>query len=106
MSNVRVVLRKKPNGKGELPIAIRVTKDRKSIYYYTGKYIHPSRWDNTKRVVKKSKGINSTLFNNYLDKQKTKVLDEILKLESRDRDYSLLTLKRRLDNTSRNTSFF
>lgn len=105
MSNVSIVLRKKPNTQNECPLAIRVTKDRKSIYHYTGKYIPPALWDDTRKLVKKGKGVNSTLLNNYLSKQKSLVLDEVLSLEASGKDYSLNELKRKLDKGNTGNSF-
>ncbi|MFD1284764.1 hypothetical protein ACFQ3R_07635 [Mesonia ostreae] len=38
-SNVKVVLRKKPNKEGLYPLAIRNTKNRRSTYHYFGHYL-------------------------------------------------------------------
>jgi len=45
MATVRVVLRKKKNKEGLCPIAIRITRDRKSTFVSTGQYINEKYWD-------------------------------------------------------------
>jgi site-specific recombinase XerD len=54
MSSIKAVLRKKHNAQNLLPIAIRITKDRKTSYWFTGQYIKESQWDATNGQVKKS----------------------------------------------------
>lgn len=65
MATVRAVLRKKKNKAGLCPIAIRITKDRKSTFVSTGQYINEKYWDNRNRAVRKSHP-NSNAINNYI----------------------------------------
>ncbi|PLX13619.1 MAG: integrase, partial [Marinilabiliales bacterium] len=65
MASVKIVLRKKKNSKGEYPIAIRITKDRKTSYIYTGKYVLEEQWDISEQKVKKNHPNNKRL-NNFL----------------------------------------
>ncbi|WP_304141161.1 Arm DNA-binding domain-containing protein, partial [Mesoflavibacter zeaxanthinifaciens] len=44
-SNAKIVLRKKPNSKGLYPLAVRITKNRRSTYQYIGHYIDIEDWD-------------------------------------------------------------
>ena len=106
MSKTSIVLRKKPNAQGKCPLAIRITKGRKSIYLYTDRYIDPVHWDAQLKKVKKAKGLNSNGINTFLKNEENKVEKEILTLESLDRDYSLTELKSRLTRKKNSTSFF
>lgn len=54
-SNAKIVLRKKPNSKGQYPLAIRITKNRRSTYQYVGHYIDIEEWDKKKPKGKKIK---------------------------------------------------
>lgn len=54
MPSVKAVIRTKKNSQNLFPIAIRITKDRKTSFLYTGQYIKKNQWDNTKGQVKKS----------------------------------------------------
>lgn len=65
MATVRAVLRKKKNKAGLCPIAIRITKDRKSTFVSTGQYINEKYWDDRNRAVRKSHP-NSNALNNYI----------------------------------------
>src|SRR5690554_6597601 len=65
MSSVKAILRKKQNKQGQFPIAIRITKNRKSSYLYTGHYVNLNQWDDTKHMVKKNHP-NSTRLNNLI----------------------------------------
>jgi integrase len=65
MATVRVVLRKKKNNAGLCPIAIRITKDRKSTFVSIGQYIDQKYWDDRNRAVRKSHP-NSKGINNYI----------------------------------------
>lgn len=65
MATVRAVLRKKKNRAGLCPIAIRITKDRKSTFVSTGQYINEKYWDERNRTVRKSHP-NAKTINNYI----------------------------------------
>ena len=65
MATVRAVLRKKKNKAGLCPIAIRITKDRKSTFVSIGQYINEKYWDERNRAVRKSHP-NSNTINNYI----------------------------------------
>ena len=68
MSSVSLVIRKRLNKNGAYPIGIRITKDRKSSYVFTGQTIEPEYWDEDKQRVKKSHP-NSKRLNNLLLKE-------------------------------------
>ncbi|WP_336689647.1 MULTISPECIES: Arm DNA-binding domain-containing protein [unclassified Chryseobacterium] len=54
MSSITAILRKKPNAKGEYPIYIRITKERKSTFVALGYYIKIEDWDEKHKKVRKS----------------------------------------------------
>jgi len=54
MASVKAVIRTKPNSQNLFPIAIRITKDRKTSFIYIGQYIQKNQWDKAKGQVKKS----------------------------------------------------
>ncbi|MDG1728238.1 MAG: site-specific integrase [Algibacter sp.] len=66
MASVKAVIRTKQNSQNLFPIAIRITKDRKTSFLYTGQYIKKNQWDKTKGQVKKSHpdalNINQLIF--------------------------------------------
>ncbi|WP_282165061.1 Arm DNA-binding domain-containing protein [Cellulophaga baltica] len=80
MATVRVVLRKKKNKAGLYPIAIRITKDRKSSYLNTGQYIDEKYWDERNRNVRKSHP-NSKVLNNFIVIKVAEANDKVLKSE-------------------------
>lgn len=80
MATVRVVLRKKKNKAGLYPIAVRITKDRKSSYLNTGQYIDEKFWDERNRNVRKSHP-NSKVLNNFIITKVAEANDKVLKSE-------------------------
>lgn len=80
MATVRVVLRKKKNKAGRFPIAIRITKDRKSSFLNTGQYIDEKFWDEKNRNVRKSHP-NSKVLNNFIVSKVAEANDKVLKSE-------------------------
>ncbi len=81
MSSVSLVIRKRLNKNGAYPIGIRITKDRKSSYVFTGQTIEPEYWDEDKQRVKKSHP-NSKRLNNLLLKELSDTNNRILEIET------------------------
>ena len=54
MATIQVVLRNKPNSRLLYPIAVRMTKDRKTSFIYIGQYIEKKQWDERNSKVRKS----------------------------------------------------
>lgn len=81
MSSVTPILRKKANKQGLYPLAIRITKNRKSSYVYTGYYLRENQWDKTNRVVKKNHP-NSKRLNNWLLNKMAEISDTVLEVET------------------------
>jgi hypothetical protein len=80
MADVKIVLRKKPNKDGTLPIAIRITKDRKTSFIHLGYSIMPEDWDEKEKRVKKSYP-NSVRLNNLISKKLSDVKNGALDAE-------------------------
>lgn len=105
MASVKIVLRKKKNSKGEYPIVVRVTKDRKTSYIYTGKYIDEDKWDYAEQRVKKSHP-NSKRLNNLLLKKLSDINDEFLKLETENKIQSAKGFNKLIKQNNSSGSFF
>lgn len=105
MATVKVILRKKTNSKGENPIAVRITKDRKSSYLYTGQYVSPTFWDERNQRVKKSHP-NSSRLNNFIYKKLSEANDKLLELESTDKKTTARSVKKVIKGKNDKTTFF
>jgi integrase len=92
MSSVKVVLRKKPNKAGLYPISVRITKDRKSSFLYTGQYINEKDWDSQNSLVKKSHP-NSKRLNNLILKKLSEANERLLQDNTDKSDLSALKIK-------------
>ncbi|WP_300438258.1 tyrosine-type recombinase/integrase [Christiangramia sp.] len=92
MSSVSAVLRKKINKSGLQPIAIRIIRNRRSTYLYTGQYIEKKDWDEKKKKVKSSHP-NSSRLNHLLLIKLTEANEKLLENESTERKLSVVKLK-------------
>jgi len=95
MSSVKVVLRQKQNKDGLFPLAVRITKDRKTTYIYLGQAIAESQWDETAQRVKKSHP-NSARLNNFILKKLAEANDTLLELQTQKEDVSSRAVKQSL----------
>ena len=93
MASIRIILRKKKNKKGQSPLAIRITQNRKTAYIYLDKYIFEDEWDDQKDKVKNRKGNNSTRLNLYLETKLIEVQKADLELREKKSNYSAQELK-------------
>ena len=105
MASIKVVLRKKKNKEGLYPIAIRVIKDRKSSFLYTGKYIDLKDWDGVNLRVKKSHPNHSRL-NNLILKKLSEINDKLLELETNNEAVSAKVVKKHFKKEIKQTTFF
>lgn len=105
MSSAKVVIRKKANNEGLYPVAIRITKNRKSSYLYTGQYVELKHWDTTNHRIKKSHP-NSSRLNNLILARMSEANDKLLELETNEKRVSSSTVKKRLNKEYINSSFF
>lgn len=103
-SSIKLILRKKPNKEGLFPLVIRITKNRKSTYIYTGHYIDFKFWDETNRKVKKSHP-NSVRLNNLIAKKVAEASDTIIDLQSNNKELSTKQIKRQITKPFGEESF-
>lgn len=99
MATITPILRKKPNSKGLYPICIRITKDRKSTFLYTGQYLEEKYWDNTKQRVKKSH-LNSARLNSLISVKLAEANTTLIDAETSDIDESVKSIKKKIVNKS------
>lgn len=81
MATIKIVLRRKQNKDGTFPLAIRITKDRKTSFIHLGKHVHEKDWDSSSQRVKKSHP-NSARLNHYLITQLAEANNTSLELET------------------------
>ena len=104
-SNAKIVLRKRPNKIGLYPLAIRITKNRRSTYQYIGHYIELEDWDKKNIRVKKSH-INSDNLNSLLSQKLSEANKALITLQSDNKDVSANQIKKEIYASSSNATFF
>ncbi len=95
MATVNVVLRKKVNKDGTYPLALRITKDRKSSFIHLGYNLNPDEWIADKQRVKSSHP-NSTRLNNLILKKKAEASDKSIEAETQKEDVSVRAIKKKI----------
>jgi len=105
MATIKVVLRQKPNKKGEYPLALRITKDRKSSFLHTDIFIKAGEWDEIKETVRKNHP-NSVRLNNLLHKKLSEAKDILIDFESKQKPYSLHAVKEKVSGRFKPYTFF
>lgn len=104
-SNAKIVLRKKPNREGLYPLAIRITKNRRSTYQYIGHYIELEDWDEKNIRVKKSHSNFKTL-NNLLSLRLSELNNALITLQAEHKDASANQIKKEIYSSGSNATFF
>ncbi len=104
MANVKVILRKETKKDGTSPLAIRITKDRKSSYIYLEYSIKQTDWDKAAQRVKKSHP-NSTRLNNFLIKKLAEANDNTLENETKKSSVSAKALAESIKPKTKSTIF-
>jgi integrase len=97
MATITPILRKKPNKKGLYPICIRITKDRKSTFLYTGQYLEEKYWDSAKQRVKKSHP-NTARLNNLIVAKLAEANATLIETETNDGNESVKSIKKKIQN--------
>lgn len=103
-SNAKIVLRKKPNKNGLYPLAIRISKNRRSNYHYIGHYIELEYWDEKNIRVRKSHP-NAANLNNLLVKKLSEANKMLMDLQADKQDLSSNRIKDKLYKGSKTSSF-
>lgn len=104
MATIKIVLRKKLNKDGTLPICLRITKDRKTSFIHLGYHVKETDWDEKNFRVKKSHP-NSVRMNNLLLKKLAEANDEALQLEAKHEQTSAKSVKQQV-RPQAGTNFF
>lgn len=85
MATVNIILRTdRANKKGDCPLYLRITKDRRSRYISLRQSLPAEYWDEEKQLVKKGYP-HATRLNAQLAKRKTDALGQVLIMEEQDR---------------------
>jgi len=106
LASVKIILWTADQKKdGTCPIAIRIIKDRKPRYVFSGQYIHEKDWNKELRRVKKSHP-NSKRINNLLIKKMAEVNDTVLELETDKESITSKEIKDKIKKVRKNISFF
>ncbi|GAB3732385.1 tyrosine-type recombinase/integrase [Spirosoma lituiforme] len=104
MATVNIVLRKEKKKDGTSPLAIRITKDRKSSYIYFDYSIKAEDWDAEKQRVKKSYP-NSTWLNNFLSTKKLEAEKQAIELETHKSHVSSHAVRQKIKPSTGSTFF-
>ena len=106
MASVKIILWKHDKKKnGMFPLALRITKNRKTRYIFVGQDIFEKDWDVSASKVKKSHP-NSTRLNNLLLKKLSEAQSTILDVETNDENLSTQQIQKKVKRTGSNVSFF
>ena len=106
MATVKVILWKHDQkADGSFPIAIRITKNRKPKYIFTGQYVQLKDWDEKEKNVKRSHP-NATRLNNLILKKLSEAHAIVLEDETNGKDLSTKQLKSKIKHKGRQVSFF
>ena len=99
MATVKIVLRKKKNQNGTSPLALRITKDRKTSFIHLGYHILEKDWDATTQRVRKSHS-NAARLNNILMKKLADASNVVLEIDAQEKELSSNALKRKIKPSS------
>jgi len=100
MGTVQTVLRKKKNTQNLYPIAIRITKNRKASFIFTGQYIDEKFWDEKNRKVKKSHP-NASRLNHLILTKLTQANEKLLEAEINDDTISAYNVKKSVKGSNK-----
>lgn len=104
MANIKVVLRKEIKKDGTSPLAIRITKNRKSSFVYLEYSVLEKDWDSTAQKVKKSHP-NSTRLNNYLATKVAEAINKSLEIETEKKEVSSRAVRQKIKPQGGSTFF-
>ena len=106
MASIKIVLIKHKQKKdGSLPIAIRMIKNRKPSYIFTGEYILEKDWNYNDNCARKSHP-NSTRLNSLLLKKLKDAHAALLETEASNDNLSTKQIKKKVKRRSSSVSFF
>lgn len=106
MASIKIVpVKHKKKKDGSLPLAIRIIKNRKPSYIFTGESILEKHWDYDEKRVKKSHS-NSTRLNALLQKKLNEAHATLLEAEVSNDNLSTKQIKRKVKRKGSNLPFF
>lgn len=95
MATVKVVLRKKVNKDGTFPLALRITKDRKTSFIHLGYNLKEYDWNADEQLVKQTHP-NSKRLNNLILKKRAEASDKSIEAETHSDIVSAKVIRRKL----------
>ena len=104
MASVKIILRKEVKKDGTCPLAVRITKDRKTSYIYTDYSIHEKHWDAAGERVKKTHP-NSTWLNNYLLSKKVDANNQALEMETIQAEVTAKAVRKKIKPSAKGSVF-
>lgn len=104
MATIRVVLRKKKNKDGSYPLALRITKDRKTSFIHLGHNLKEEEWNEAEQAVRSSHP-NSKRLNNFILKKKAEASDKSIEAETQNDDVSVKAIRRKVKSVTGATFF-
>ena len=106
MASLKVVLRTNKQKKdGTCPIAIRIIKDRKTRFVFTGQYILEKDWNDEEHKVRKSHP-NSRRLNHLITTKIAEANDLLLEAETSNNRTSVKEIKGKIKRSGKSQSFF
>lgn len=104
MATVTAVLRSKKRKDGTYPLALRITKDRKSSFIHLGYNLEQKDWDKDKCLVRKTYP-NSVRLNNLIRARIAEASGVAMDVEALDKSKSADTIKRKVKPKAGHTFF-
>jgi site-specific recombinase XerD len=104
MASVKIVMRKIIKKDGTSPLAIRITKDRKTSFIHLDYSLLPKDWDAATQTVKKSYK-NSAWLNSFLLAKKNEANAQSLELETTQKDVSARAVRKKLKPSAKGSVF-
>ncbi len=107
MATFKATLRKRKNKQGLYPIAIRITKNRKTTYLYTGQYIDEKFWDESNTQKIKKLHPNAKRLNNLIASKLAEANESVLEIETKPQRKSQVTdIKKSITSKYKSNSFY
>ncbi|MEM6813790.1 MAG: site-specific integrase [Bacteroidota bacterium] len=104
-ASAKIVLRKKPNAQGLYPLALRITKNRRSTFKNIGQYIELEDWDYKNLEVKKSNSEAESL-NNLIASKLSEARKGLINLQTENKDVSARQIKNEIYKPTSKLTFF
>ena len=104
MASIKIIQRQEVKQDGTSPLAIRITKNRKSSYIYLDYAVKPEQWDKDAQRIKRNHP-NHVRLNNFLLKKLSEANDKALEIESQKEHVSSKAVRQKIKPTQGCTFF-